>query len=136
MSAPSASLSVSSVGFTNATVAVFVSGFGEGAGSADVVLEVSATDDFAALLHAETQSLSGTGTRSFAIGGLATNATYYARAFVTNDLRVATAIGPVSFATLAPAAPALAASFGGKTSSSLAAASAVTVGKRAIQRVK
>ena len=102
---PVAGILVSPVGYTNATVVVALSDFGTGATSADGALEVSATADFAAPIRTETFSAAATGSRSFGVSGLSTNATYYVRAFVTNNLQAMTAVGPVSFATLAPGAP-------------------------------
>ena len=101
----SAGITVSDVSYTNATVGVSVGALGSGAASASVLVQLAATSDFAAPLWATNYSVTATGLRTFPVAGLATNAAYFARALVTNNLDDAVAAGPFSFQTLSPGAP-------------------------------
>ena len=116
-----AGVSVTSVAYTNATASVSVQALGAGAASADVLLQLAATDDFAAPLWSTNYAVQAAGARTIPIAGLATNATYWVRAFVTNSLLDSVSAGPVSFTTLPPGAPAGTASFAGRGMTTLSA---------------
>ncbi|MBQ3811572.1 MAG: hypothetical protein II839_12235 [Kiritimatiellae bacterium] len=122
-----AGVSVSSVAYTNATVVASVQALGAGAASADVLVQLAAADDFASPLWSTNYSVSAAGVQSFPVAGLATNATYWVRAFVTNSLGAAVASGPVSFTTLAPGAPAGTAAFRERGTTSLSATATLAV---------
>ena len=116
-----AGVSVSAVGFTNATASVSVQALGAGASSADVLFQLAATADFAAPLWSTNYAVQAAGTLSFPIAGLETNTAYFARALVTNSLDAAVAAGPFSFTTLSPGAPMAFAGVSGRTASSISA---------------
>ena len=121
-----AGVSVSAVAFTNATATMSVQALGDGASSADVLFQLAATADFAAPLWSTNYAVQAAGARTIPLAGLATNATYWVRAFVTNSLLDSVSAGPVAFATLSPGAPMASAAVSGRTSSSLAATVSVT----------
>ena len=116
-----AGVSVTSVAYTNAAVVAAVQALGAGAASADVLVQLAATDNFAAPLWSTNYAVQAAGARTIPLAGLATNATYWVRALVTNSLLDSVSAGPVSFATLAPGAPAGTAAFAGRGTTTLSA---------------
>ena len=121
-----AGISVSDISYTNATIGVSIGSLGSGAESANVLVQLAATSDFASPIWATTYSVTEAGLRTFPVAGLATNTAYFARAFVTNSLDAAVTAGPFSFTTLSPGAPMASASVSGRTASSIAATVSVT----------
>ena len=123
---PMVGIQVSPVGYTNATVTVSVTDFGTGASSADIVLEVSATGDFASPFLREIYSVGAADSRSFDVLGLSTNETYFVHAFATNNLDAAVEVGPYSFTTLAPGVPAASVSLATRGTDSIAVSGVAT----------
>ena len=121
-----AGLSVSDVSYTNATIGVSIGSLGSDAESANVLVQLAATSDFASPVWSTTYSVIEAGLRTFAVSELETNTTYFARVLVTNSLDDAVSSGPVLFTTLSPGAPMATASVSGRTSSSISAAVSVT----------
>ena len=121
-----AGVSVSDVSYTNATIGVSIGALGSGASSASVLVQLAATSDFASPVWSTTYSVTEAGQRTFPVVGLATNAAYWARALVTNNLDAAVAAGPFTFQTLSPGAPMASAAVGGRTASSISATVSVT----------
>ena len=121
-----AGLSVSDVSYTNATIGVSIGSLGSGAESANVLVQLAATSDFASPVWSTTYSVIEAGLRTFSVAELETNTTYFARVLVTNSLDDAVSSGPVLFTTLSPGAPMATASVSGRTSSSISAAVSVT----------
>ena len=120
-----AGISVSDVSYTNATIGVSIGSLGSGAESANVLVQLAATSDFASPVWSTTYSVTEAGLRTFPVAGLATNAAYFARALVTNSLLESVSAGPASFTTLAPGAPMASAAVSGRTASSISAAVSV-----------
>ena len=117
----SAGISVSNFAFTNAAIGVSVGALGSGASSASVLVQLAATADFTSPVWSTTYSVTAPGLRTIPVAGLATNATYFAQALVTNSLGTSTVAGPVSFTTLAPGAPEGTVAFLGRTTTTLSA---------------
>lgn len=124
---PVASVSVAAFSYTNATVAVSVDSLGgAGAASVDVVLQLSTDDLFSVLDRTVSYSAAATGATNIVLAGLATNATYYARAVLTNSIQEDSTTAAVSFTTLSPGAPAGTASFDERGFTTFAATGAAT----------
>ena len=103
--APSLSLSLSSISYTNAVYEAHISSFGVGSTSCDLLLEVSRNDSFDPV--DVTVSTSGVDSASavFPISGLVTNTTYYARVVGTNNQQKSGVSSVVSSTTLTPGFP-------------------------------
>ena len=100
---PIAGIQVLDVGYTNATVAVTVASRGTGATSADVTVEVAASDDFASPVWTAKYTVDADGdVRSFSPPGIAFGTAYYARAVVSNDLDAVVTTPTATFATPDP----------------------------------
>ena len=101
---PVASVVVSDVGYTNATVTVTVYSRGPGATSAYVAVELATSEDFASSLWTTNNYTVGADNDSctFAPTGLVFGATYYVRAVVSNNLNAVLTTSPATFATTAP----------------------------------
>ena len=103
---PVARVAAVSVGYTNATVSAVVSALGVGATSADVLVELSASADFATPFWTTNVTVAATGPQAFAVAGLSTGTTYHLRATVENDAGADPFVTrAVTFTTLTPGAP-------------------------------
>ena len=104
---PAASIAVSSVSYTNATLFVSFPFAGVGATAGRGAVQVCRNESFAeGVLVFDAGVLAGGATVDVPATGLSTGATYFARAVVSNDAGETTASGSVSFATKIPGAPA------------------------------
>ena len=107
---PRAGLQVSDVGYTNASVTVTVTSRGTGAASAEVTVELAASDDFASPLWTMDYTVDADDdSRAFAPTGLVFGATYYLRAVVSNNLDAVLTTPIASFTTPTPGTPVVAA---------------------------
>ena len=103
---PVARVEAVSVAYTNATVSVVVSGLGTGATSADVLVELAPSSDFANPIWTTNCTVAATGAREFVASGLATGTAYHLRATVSNDAGADPLVThAVTFSTLTPGAP-------------------------------
>ena len=126
----SVSALASAVAYTNATVTVAVQALGNGATLADISVELSVTDNFAAPIWSKTFSAMEVGPHDFPVGGLEYGTTYFVRGTATNNTNEAISFGPTSFTTYTPGEPLATASVSGRTVSSLSAdASVATFGE-------
>ena len=100
---PLAGIDVSDVGYTNATVTVTVTSRGLGATSADVTVELAASNDFASPLWATNYTVNADNdVRDFLPPDLMFGMTYYVHAVVSNNLNAAITTPPATFTTFAP----------------------------------
>ena len=103
---PVARVAAVSAAYTNATVSAVVSRLGIGADSADVLVEISASDLFANPVWTTNYTVVAEDTREFAVIGLATGTTYHVRATVENDAGADPVVTrAATFTTLVPGAP-------------------------------
>ena len=102
--APIVGLSVSDVGYTNATFTVDVLSLGAGAASATVTAQIAASTDFTAPLWTSSFTASGVDSRVMTAKGLPPGAVYWVRVVMSNGSVVMAETSPTSFATLAPIA--------------------------------
>ena len=103
---PVARVAAVSAAYTNATVSAIVSRLGIGATSADVLVEISASDLFANPVWTTNYTVVAEDTREFAVIGLATGTTYHVRATVENDAGADPVVTrTATFTTLVPGAP-------------------------------
>ena len=100
---PLAALQVSDIGFTNATVSVTVTSRGPGATSADVMVEVASSNDFASPLWTTNYTVNADNDVSaIPLTTLDVGTTYYARAIVSNNLDKVLTTPTASFVTPIP----------------------------------
>ena len=93
-------------GYTDATMTIALTGFGLGATTADVVVELSDSDTFEPVLKTiqVATGMTQLGQREVVIGELNTNTTYYVRGVATNDKGVSGTGNSLEFKTLLPTA--------------------------------
>ena len=104
---PIVSVSVESVGYTNATVSVTVATLGGDATEATVTLHVSKSEDMSeARTIALDPKFTDPGTRMVELTELLTNTTYYVRASAVNNAGNSATSSVKDFLTLTPTAPA------------------------------
>ena len=104
---PVAGVSVSGIAYTNATVTANVASLGTGANSADVLVQLAATSDFAGPLWSTNYAVSEPGADSFPVTCLDWGSNYWVRVLVTNALGASVEPAPVSFSTPVPGTPAV-----------------------------
>ena len=110
---PVAGVSVSGVGYTNATVTATVVSLGSGATSAVVTVELSESNDFASTVWTTQYTVNADNdVHAFSPPGLAFGMTYYVRAVVENSEHATLTTPAVSFTTQTPGTPAVAAETG------------------------
>ena len=103
---PVARVAAVSASYTNAAVSAVVSRLGTDATSADVLVEISASDLFANPVWTTNYTVVAEDTREFAVIGLATGTTYHVRATVENDAGADPVVTrAATFTTLVPGAP-------------------------------
>lgn len=103
---PVARVAAVSAAYTNAAVSAVVSRLGTDATSADVLVEISASDLFANPVWTTNYTVVAEDTREFAVIGLATGTTYHVRATVENDAGADPVVTrTATFTTLVPGAP-------------------------------
>jgi hypothetical protein len=100
---PVASVVVSDVGYTNATVTTTVYSRGPGATSVDVAVELATSNDFASPLWTTNYTVDADNVaQAFFVTGLELGTSYYVRAVVSNDLNAVLTTSPAAFATTPP----------------------------------
>ena len=100
---PVASVVVSDVGYTNATVTATVYSRGTDATSADVTVELATSNDFASPLWTTNYTVGADNVaQAFFVAGLELGTSYYVRAVVSNNLNAVLTTSPAAFATTAP----------------------------------
>ena len=124
---PQAGIQVSDISYTNATVTATVYSRGTGAASADVTVELAASDDFASPLWSTNYTVDADNdAQSFAVIGLAVGTTYYVRAVVENSEHATLTTPAVPFATMTPGSPVGTAEFMERGFSTMAATATVS----------
>ena len=110
---PQAGVVVSAISYTNATVTATVYSRGKGAASADVAVELSASDDFASPLWTTNYTVDADNVaQAFSVAGLEFGTTYYVRAVVENSKHATLTTPAVPFITPIPGTPAVSAETG------------------------
>ena len=124
---PQAGIQVSDISYTNATVTATVYSRGTGAASADVTVELAASDDFASPLWSTNYTVDADNdAQSFAVIGLEVGTTYYVRAVVENSEHATLTTPAVPFATMTPGSPVGTAEFMERGFSTMAATATVS----------
>ena len=124
---PQAGVQVSDISYTNATITATVTSRGTGAASADVTVELAASDDFASPLWSTNYTVDADNdAQSFAVIGLEVGTTYYVRAVVENSEHATLTTPAVSFTTMTPGSPVGKAEFVERGFSTLAATATVS----------
>lgn len=103
--APTFGIANTAYAYTNATYHAAIQGLGSGASSVTASVQLSLVSDFATIAFSKPLSITTTGAENVTFTGLATNTTYYARVFGTNDQNEPGASGNVVITTLAPGVP-------------------------------
>lgn len=108
-SSPIVALESVTPSYTNASFSVRLNGYGVGAASASLRIEVAATEDGfdspLIVIPYAGNPVSNLGTYSIAGSGFVTNTTYFARAVATNNNNAEGHSAPLSFTMLSPGSP-------------------------------
>ena len=124
---PQAGIQVSDISYTNATVTATVYSRGTDATSADMTVELAASEDFASSLWTTNYTVTADNVaQAFVVTGLEFGTSYYVRAVVENSKHATLTTPAVPFATMTPGSPVGTAEFMERGFSTMAATATVS----------